>query len=246
MTEQDLPPAPEDGLPLQNESAPEETPAAASLSEAPAPPEEVGPSDSFAPPPAETESEPSPSRVRAFLRKALRWFIGLFLVFALGYLTAFFTIYQPLANKYEQATAEAQKAAEQIASLQADLEAANAQAEALQAKLNSLTTERDALQKKTDAAELRFYTLRALADVQGARLALAGEDADTARVYLSKTPAYLENMQSLAESDMQATLKDMQQRLALVRGELEDDPDTAATDLAILADWLRQFETALP
>ncbi len=246
MTEQDISPTPEEALPPQEEAIPEETPAADSLPEAPAPPEEVSPPDSFTPPPAEAESTPSPSRARTFLRKALRWLIGLFIVFALGYLTAFFTIYQPLANKYAQVTSDAQKAADQITSLQADLEAANAQADALQEKLKALAAERDTLQEEVDAAELHFYTLRALSDVQGARLALAGEDLDTARVYLSKTPTYLETMQSLADSDMQDAIKDMQQRLTLVRGELEDNPDTAATDLAILADWLRQFETALP
>lgn len=250
MTVQDLPPVPEDELPPQEETTPEETPPEEtpppdSLAEAPAPPEETAiPQEETAPPPV--ESEPSPGKMRIFLRKALRWLIGLFIVFALGYLTAFFSLYQPLTNKYNRALDEAQKAADQVASLQAELEAANAQADALQAQIETLATERDALQEEVDAAELHFYTLRALADVQGARLALAGEDLDTARVYLSKTPAYLETMQSLADADMQDTLDDMQQRLALVRGELDDDPDTAGTDLAILADWLRQFETALP
>ncbi len=246
MTIQDMPPSSEEEL---TPETPEQTD---SLAEASVSPEEALPSpEEVASPEAETsspeiETPQPPSRMRAFFRTALRWFIGLFFVFAVGYLTAFFTLYQPLANRYTRMNADAQQTSARIAALQSDLESAEAKAETLQERLDALAAERDALQDDLDAADLHFYTLRALADVQGARLALTQEDPDTTRVYLSKVPAYLQKMHSLAGADVQDALDDMQKRLTLALGELDKDPQIAATDLAILADWLRQFETTLP
>ncbi len=247
MSEMPIPPSEEPTTPPVEETS---EPAVAPVEEVPPAAPEPSPPASETPPPA---GVPSPEeavstprgRARTFLRRAVTWLLGLFIVFAGGYLLAFFTLYQPLNQRFQKQGNDLTAANQQVESLQADIERLNNQIADLQARLQTRTEERDALQGQVDASSLHFYTLRALVDVQGARLALASEDAETAQVYLAKVPAYLEAMQPLAAPDVQETLLSMQQRLTLALDELKQDPPTAVTDLAILADWLRQFESTL-
>ncbi len=241
-----LPPEMEDEPPAADGPSPAETPPERGAAPPAEPESSPAPPPPAAQPPAEAQSPPSRrARVRAFLRKLLSWILGLFLVFAAGYLLAFFSLYQPLTKRYRGLERQAADARAQAESLQAEIDTLNGRIADLQSSLETLSAERDALQGQVDGATLRFYTLRALADVQGARLALTSDDAETAQVYLAKAPAYLEAMQPLASADVQAALTSMQKRLTLALDELTREPKTSAADLAILADWLRQFETTL-
>ncbi|GAB4520963.1 MAG: hypothetical protein Fur0018_01040 [Anaerolineales bacterium] len=229
------PPTQADSLPV--EQAPEnEQPPKGVL-----PPSPDSGQSSFTAPPI----QPQPSRASQVARLILRWAIGLFIVFVLGYLTAFFTIYKSASAQLQTRTTEVQTINRQVEDIQKQLDASSAEIERLKGQLQNTSDERDRLQAEVNAAELRFNTLRALVDVQGARLALQAEDTETAGIYLAKVPAYLESMSSLAPADVLDSLKNMQTRLSLAVEGLTSDPATAAADLSVLADWLRQFETTL-
>lgn len=188
------------------------------------------------------------SPVRRFLRNALRLTLGLLIVFGLGFLTAFYTIYQ-------SATTEIKLGQSRLEQSQADLDTANQQITTLgnqisdlegQIKaLSSLETEIQDLQTEIDAHTLHIKILRAQLDISTAILALSKDNRAQARLALNGTTETLKDIESMLEPDQREAVTPMQQRLELVLSEMEGDPYAAQSDLDVLAASILKLENSL-
>ena len=171
----------------------------------------------------ESVSTPPESGFKRFVRRLLRWTLGLLIVFGLGVLTAIFTLYLPANEKLRQANAALGQSKQQIAGLKA------------------LEGDKQTLQAKLDTANLYVAMLSVLVDVTGARLALASNDPAEARVHLSDTAAKLENLGALLKAEQSKIAVSMQKRLENALKELESDQYAAQSDLNVLANNLVQL-----
>lgn len=187
------------------------------------------------PPVPELPAEPSESRFRRGLRRSIRWGAGLLLLFALGMMTATLAFYMPKAREVNRVEALRMQADERIAALEAELESMDAELEAFK---QNQETQQEAL----DAANLHIFILSALADVAQARLALALDNPEEARLALTNTAGTIESLTALVESDQTEALQAMQQRLDLAVSGLDGDPEAALSDLEVLANNLVKLE----
>jgi cell division protein FtsB len=188
------------------------------------------------------------SRVRRFLRNALRLTLGLLIAFGLGFLTAFYTIYQ-------SATAEIELGQSRLDQSQADLDTANQQITTLGNQisdlesqieaLSSLETEIQDLQTELDAHALHIKILRAQLDISTAILALSKDNRAQARLALNGTTETLKDIENMLEPDQREAVTPMQQRLELVLSEMEGDPYAAQSDLDVLAASILKLENSL-
>lgn len=178
---------------------------------------------------AEKESRPTDraeSRAGRFFRRVFRWAVGLLAVFALGAGTVLLTLYLPSAE-------EARGAERQVVELEAERDD-------LARQLKSEKTEGQTLRTELDAARLYVAVLSVLLDVTGARLALVSDDPASARVYLSKAPAMLENLAALLDEEQRSLVAPMQKRLREALENLESDHHAAQSDLDVLSNTLTQ------
>ena len=97
-------------------------------------------------------------------------------------------------------------------------------------------------QTKLMDAEFLQNVLHARVNVTNAMLALAKNDLEKAKTYLSTTKVILIHLESLVQSDQVKTITDMQARLQLVVNEIETDPYAASSDLDVLSTSLQQLE----
>ena len=189
--------------------------------------------------------EPVESGFKRFLRRVLRWAIGLLVVFVLGAVAATFTLYRPTAEKLHQADTALEQARQQIAELEAEKERLARELAEGQARLETSHADNQALQAEVDAAGLYVALLSALADVTGARLALASNDPTGARAYLSNVPAALEHLAALLGVKERTLVVPMQRRLEQAVDNLEGDQYAAQSDLNVLANTLVQLKRNL-
>jgi hypothetical protein len=174
------------------------------------------------------------SKARRFFRQALRWVLGVLIVFGLGYLTAIFALYRPTTQKLGQTRGELEVARDQIDTLEARVE-----------ELKPLEAENEELLAAQDEYELHIAILNARLDVAMARLALVQGDIAKAQITLRNTDETLAKIKNLlpeAQSDIVTAMED---RLELTLSEIEDDPYAAQSDLDVLATNLLQLEDSL-
>ena len=174
--------------------------------------------------------EPAPparSRFARIARTILRWIAAMLIAFLLGALAVYWFFYRPQSQELALARSQIQQAQQRIA----ELEVYQSQNEELRAE-----------QRETN---LQVYILRALSDVNAARLALATEDAETARAALSDTRSDFSRLANLVGPDHRDQLAAMQERLQLAVAEMARDAFAAQSDLGVLEANLRQLEAAL-
>ena len=189
------------------------------------------PEDSVGAKPLTTPSVMPESRFERFLRRALRWLVGLLIVFVLGALTSGLLLYRPVQQERDR--------------LQAEFDAANNQIVELETQVASLKLSENkikALQGELDQASLHVILLSALSDVNAARLALVNDDQAGAKVHLTNTPATLKDLESLLGTNHREIVLDMQSRLKLAIDEMAKDDFAAQSDLGVLATNLVQLE----
>ena len=145
----------------------------------------------------------------------------------MGALAVYWFLYRPQIEELAQARSQVQQAQQRIA----DLEVYQSQNEELRAE-----------QRETN---LQVYILRALSDVNAARLALATEDPETARAALGDTRSDFSRLANLVGPDHRDQLAAMQERLQLAVAEMARDAFAAQSDLGVLEANLRQLEAAL-
>ncbi len=189
------------------------------------------PSESTA---AAEQTLPKESRTSHFFKTALRWLFGILIVFGLGALTVIFLLYTPTRQTLQQTQAELTAANQKITDLENQVQ-----------KLSALENKNTALQKELDASVLHIKLLKALADVDSARLALAGNDPAAAKNALSNTASTIKDIDTLAGSSQSEAVKFIQDRLNLVLSEIDTDVATAQTDLGVIATKILELEKAL-
>jgi hypothetical protein len=147
--------------------------------------------------------------------------------FALGLLAAYLLLYRPQTQLLEKTSTDLESAllSRQIA----ETHAAITQLELDQAKSSA------------DAANWRSGYLSVLAPINAARWALASGDKVETRTYLEAArQAFDTFLPQLTEKDPQAA-EAIQARLELVENGVASDPDTALTDLTLLAGTLEKL-----
>lgn len=168
----------------------------------------------------ETEAVKEPSRLTLFMRKALIWLGAGLAVFLAGFLTMYFTLYQPKVAALEQTSADLTDAQAEIVSLNARLE-------------------------MLDGADAHRSLLAVMVDVYDSRLALTEENAVAAKSALANTPARLDDVLDEIE-EFDATLAEaLPQRLNLIRTNIDRDPETAIADCDQMIEDLLEVEQAL-
>ncbi len=187
------------------------------------------------------ETEGSPNR---FMLRALRWVLGFLVVFGLGAVLIIVALYVPGQQKIRQANERYAQLEEQT---KADLDQADQKITELERRIKNLSTfeaENQALQSDLDQTRLHVVILSARSDVAQARLALAKDDPSKAKIALSKTGDTLQSLEEMLEPDQRKVVADMQNRLALILDEIDDNPYAAESDLDVLATSLLELENA--
>jgi len=174
------------------------------------------------------------SKARRFFRQALRWVLGVLIVFGLGYLTAIFALYRPTTQELSRASGELEAARDQIATLEARVE-----------ELKPLETKNEELLAAQDEYELHIAILNARLDVAMARLALVQGDIAKAQITLRNTDDTLAKIKTLLPEAQSDVVTAMEDRLELTLSEIEEDPYAAQSDLDVLATNLLQLEDSL-
>jgi hypothetical protein len=190
-----------------------------------------------APPPTKEAPPQTPpikkteSRMRHFLRIALRWFIAFLIVFLLGVLAMEFVFLRPLSQKLDQVKSERDQAQQSIKSLQGQVDS-----------LTPFADQNKTLQEKLSKSELHVTILSAEANVNSAQIALLNSKPADARLVLNKTATTLTTLQGMLPPDQQKVVTDMQNRLTLALGELDNNKFAAQSDITVLATSLLQLE----
>lgn len=174
------------------------------------------------------------SKARRFFRQALRWVLGVMIVFGLGYLAAIFALYRPTSQELSQARGELETTRDQIATLEARVE-----------ELKPLETENEELLAAQDEYELHIAILDARLDISTARLALVQGDIAKTQITLRNTDETLAKIKTLLPTSQSEIVTAMEDRLELTLSEIEDDPYAAQSDLDVLATNLLQLEDSL-
>lgn len=171
------------------------------------------------------------SRLQRFARLSIRWLAGLLIVFALGVLATVFVLLQPARQDLSQTRTELEQANQRITELETEVD-----------RLSTFERSNQKLSEDLDKANLHITILRALSDVNAARLALAMDDPASARVHLTNTDQTLQELEGLVEANSQELVLSMQDRLELALSEIGDDGFAAQSDLGVLATNLVQLE----
>lgn len=176
--------------------------------------------------------------------KALRWFLGLLVIFGLGAILVIFLLYIPERQRVDQAkqqisaieaqaTADEQKATQKINDLESRVN-----------QLSALEPKNKELQTTLSQANTRIALLSVRVDIAAAQLALTQNDANTASSALAKTPKTMEGLKSSLASEQQKTWEDSLARLNLAISEIGKDNYAAQSDLDVLMKGLEELESA--
>ncbi len=171
------------------------------------------------------------SRWRRFFRLALRWVVGLLIVFLLGVLATALLFYRPTLAELSQLQVEHEATLKRVAELEAEV-----------SRLSALQERNQALEKDLAKADLQKRILGVLADVNAARFALSNNDAAGARLILNESRIALNEIAKRVSTDQRDAVTAMQNRLNLALDEIERDAFAAQSDLGVLASNLVQLE----
>jgi hypothetical protein len=167
-------------------------------------------------------------RFMRVLTRALAMIVGLF---ALGVLVTYLMLYRPLVDEANGLRSDLAQAQQQRDQLQQDLSLAKQDVLQLKKSNTDLIT-------SLDKATGSYAVLTALNAVNLARYHLASGSAAEAKSALDAVPAALDDVFKAAGIANVAQISDIRSRLTLVLGEMERDPQTAASDLGILVTQL--------
>jgi len=193
-----------------------------------APEEEMQTPEQTPQPPQESPSQQD-SRMKAFLRRSLRWATAVAVIFFLGFALLYFGRVRPQA-------AQLREQSDTIATLQAQVSPLQTQA----ANLGDVQTELAQTQLQRDL-------LSVLADVNTARLALGQDNGAQASVALQNTSDTLSMLADQLGGSQTSALADMSARLELAKQEIQNgDRFAAQSDLEVLANSTLQLLDTLP
>lgn len=175
----------------------------------------------------EVEEVKEPTRFQLFMRKALTWLAVVAVSFLGGFITFYFTLYQPkvdLLTQTETALAESEQ-----------------EVTDLNTQLKIVTTSRDSLQNAADHQALSSI----MTDTYAARLALTEEDTARAKSFLSGTKETLDEIIDVIGDFDSKLAETLPQRLSLIKTNIDRNIDNAIADCDLLISDLREVEHAL-
>jgi hypothetical protein len=192
------------------------------------PAEPIGPEDDL------TLEDEKPARP-SWARRALRWVVGLLVVFGLGFVVSLFALYLPASRELRDVRGRMVQA-------QAQVDAVNDQLNEQGEGISRLEADNAALRDELTDADLHVHILATLADVRSAQFALAEGEPARAKVHLTNTPETLQELEQLVGSEQMDLVTAMGDRMDLILSELEEDTFAAQSDLDVLANSLIQLE----
>lgn len=205
-------------------------------------------------PPAEDESkepemeEPAvreESKVGRWARNSLRWVLGFFIVFGIGFLVALFALYRPDVNSLK---GELETANTEISALQSEIDALQSEISDLEGQIQGLEgvqEQVDELQGQLDENEMEMLILRARQSVAQARIALFSENENQFSLYWDTTMDSLSRIKERLPSAQQDAISPLEQRMMLVSDEFQESPEAAQSDLEIVGNRLLELQDTL-
>lgn len=187
-------------------------------------------------PPVQTE-QISPERFSRFgrvLRSALRWAVGLLIVFAFGVGATWFT-------RVRHQSQEIQNLGEQLTTANSEVDRLSIEVE----DLRPLVAENTNLEKELAKAELHVDLLDIFVDLTSAQLSLVEDNPLATSAALEGLDIRLEDLQKRLPGEGAPVIRKMQERLQLVMDELEVDAFAAKRDLEILSNDLLSLESVI-
>ncbi|MGB9673471.1 MAG: hypothetical protein ACPL3P_04975 [Anaerolineales bacterium] len=178
----------------------------------------------------EAKAAPKERPARRFLRRLLRWTLGILIVFGLGLLTALYVWFLPLRQTNTALNKELTAAKDQITQLQQQLADQKLQQQKAQQEIDQLKV-----------ADYQSQLKSAQLEVAAARIALYQNDPNQALTALDKVATILNALQSKIPQAQQTQLSDLQARLELAKKEVKDNTYAAQSDLDVLAQGLNQL-----
>jgi hypothetical protein len=178
----------------------------------------------------------------SFLIRALRWFLGVLIVFGLGAVTVIYFGLLPAQQNVRNTNQELQNAQQQINNVQTQ---AQQERDSLQAEIDRLQTfesKNQELQAELNQAELHVAILSAQNDVVNAQLALEKEDTNSASLALSQTSKTLDTISSLLEPNQREVVTSMKDRLDLAVNGIDTNTYASLSDLDVLYNDLIKLE----
>ena len=182
------------------------------------------------------------SRYQQLLKLSIRWVIGVLIVFALGFMSAVLLLYIPERDGKSQLEAELTQAESRIDTLESAIIQLENEIQGYLDREDALVSEAEAMQEEAKTANLHIHILSALADVNAARVALVKDDVAGARVHLTNTNTTLGTLKEFVGTEQRDKVNAMQNRLALVMAEIDENPSVAQSDLEVLANNLMMLE----
>lgn len=176
---------------------------------------------------AGAEETPQPSRFQIFMRKALTWLAVVVVAFLGGFITFYFSLYQPKVDELNQAQTTLAETQDEVAQLEA--------------QLASVSAQRDAL----ETADEYRHLLSILADTYAARLALVEENTAAAKSAFSDTDETLDVIIDVIQDFDAKLAESLPQRLNLIRTNIDGNLENAIADCDLLIKDLRDIEKAL-
>jgi hypothetical protein len=178
------------------------------------------------------------TRLGRFMRPLVRTIAIIVTLFAVGFFSAYFMIYQPRLAEMNQAKADLKAVTLKLNQTEGTLAAA-------QKYLSEATAKYEMVQ--TDLATEKNHTalLGLLAEVNEARSALARKDGAAARLNLKNSRDLLEAYLPIVQAHSAEMAQTFDTRMNLVQSEFSRDPETALADLDLLAGGLKNLEKEL-
>jgi hypothetical protein len=205
--------------------------------------------EAFAPeeaPLEEKEKAPSkPSRMAAFLRRALIWAAVIVVVFGLGILTAWLVRGRAQAAEINRLQAQVEAVGSEKEAISKEKSTLEADLEDKSGQIQSLQGEKDSLEAQLAEKGLQIDMLKVFVDLTSGQLALANDDVITAKASLVRTDEHLGALQSALQGEEQNIVEGMRTRLALVLNEIEGDAFAAKSDLEVLTNSLVALQRSL-
>ena len=185
------------------------------------------------------------SKFRRFLRKLIRWTVGLLIIFALGFLTAIVSYYQPARTQLRQATQDLGAAEETISSLNNKINDLNTEIQKKDEQINNLQSENSTMQDVITEKETHITVLKTMLSVNQATIALLNNKPNESMQALSQANELLQKIKEMLGESQTDNLDTIEQRLNLITTELKTNPSAALADMAIVIDDLAKLEADL-
>ena len=170
------------------------------------------------------------SAVGRFFRLALRWTLGILIVFGLGFLTVIYFWVLPLRQTNAQNMKDLAAAQDKIAQLEQQLADQTVLQKNYQQEITQLKT-----------SDYQFQIKLAQLEIANAQIALYQNDPSKGLSALDHVATVLSDLSKQLPQEHQAKITDLQTRLELAKNEVKDNTYAARSDLDVLSQGLEQL-----